>query len=301
MMLRDDNTIWAWGSQIRDTRIAGNAVTWMGGERRLQCPSRCPGMDSGRTTPAVNPRDPALAPRPPADTRVPQTGSASSKVVPPVITAPDPMEATARAANILEAAEALLSQSKGRIHEITQKLSRWKVVQQRMLELLNEANEATTVPSERREFERAQNRLKEAASTLSRQTGSGTKLNRLLAAQVDPSRERSSFDHRAVRLREPLKIDDFLPRLEAAITAINGGATVIPTPEQCDAIKFSEAVPAELLMKSVAMRLDPEQHKAFGAIVKFNPNEWHLINSLCNLHLVRNHSIDNKMESLRFQ
>jgi ATP-dependent Lhr-like helicase len=88
-------------------------------------------------------------------------------------------------------------------------------------------------------------------------TFAGTKLNRLIATQLDPTLETTAFDHRVVRLRQSMNVDAFLPRWSDACAAVAAGAQVIPTDQQCEAIKFNEAVPVGLLKKSIARRLDP--------------------------------------------
>lgn len=95
-------------------------------------------------------------------------------------------------------------------------------------------------------------------------TFAGTRMNRLLAGLLDPERDSSSFDHRAVRLAGQFRAADLANRWEEAVTAVTGGAMIVPTEQQCDALKFSEAVPIELCKTLIARRLEPDQRAIVG-------------------------------------
>jgi hypothetical protein len=89
-------------------------------------------------------------------------------------------------------------------------------------------------------------------------TFAGTRMNRLLAAQMDPSAEQSSFTHRSVILKGSYRADDVATLWAKACDAVESGARIIATDQQADVIKFSEAVPVALRKQSIEYRLDPQ-------------------------------------------
>ena len=89
-------------------------------------------------------------------------------------------------------------------------------------------------------------------------TFAGTRMNRLLANLLDPSGENSSFNHRAVILKDAFTADVVTEKWKVATAAVEAGAMLNPTEQQSEALKFFEAVPAELRRASISRRLAPQ-------------------------------------------
>ena len=89
-------------------------------------------------------------------------------------------------------------------------------------------------------------------------TFAGTRMNRLLANLLDPSGENSSFNHRAVILKGAFNVDEVAEKWKVATAAVEAGAMLNPTEQQSEALKFFEAVPADLRRASISRRLAPQ-------------------------------------------
>jgi hypothetical protein len=89
-------------------------------------------------------------------------------------------------------------------------------------------------------------------------TFAGTRMNRLIAAQLDPSGEKSSFNHRSVLLKGSYKAEDVEKIWSLSCDRIESGVRIIATEEQANAVKFSDAVPLSLRKLSIEYRLDPQ-------------------------------------------
>jgi hypothetical protein len=89
-------------------------------------------------------------------------------------------------------------------------------------------------------------------------TFAGTRMNRLVANLLDPGGENSSFNHRAVILKGAFTADEVAEKWKVATAAVEAGAMLNPTEQQSEALKFFEAVPAELRRASISRRLAPQ-------------------------------------------
>jgi ATP-dependent helicase Lhr and Lhr-like helicase len=98
-------------------------------------------------------------------------------------------------------------------------------------------------------------------------TFAGTRMNRLLAAQMDPTAEQSSFTHRSVLLKGSYTATEVVDLWSHACDAVESDARIVATEQQADAIKFSDAVPVALRRKTIEHRLDP-QPKVIGRNLK---------------------------------
>ncbi len=95
----------------------------------------------------------------------------------------------------------------------------------------------------------------------------GTRMNRLLANLMDPSGERSSFNHRSLLLKGSYTAENVAELWRTTCDAIEAGAMITPNEQQAEALKFFEAVPLAQRKTSIARRLEPQPRMISRSLV----------------------------------
>jgi ATP-dependent Lhr-like helicase len=97
-------------------------------------------------------------------------------------------------------------------------------------------------------------------------TFSGTAMNRLIARHLDPTDEKTTFDHRRVLLQGRMTAEQASAIWKELVDAVRSGARYAPIESQLDLVKFSEAVPRHLLAEQTSQRLQPQDYSIEDSI-----------------------------------